>query len=151
MKPVSCIMPNLKGEFWDLSALSMKDYTFSWLHTPCKLTWETMKNQTLHTSAHRAFSLFGWGCLNLWGWKKTCSPILIVHKLLLKLMMFSLWHWQIVQKRGNDYILKHIPTLQRELKGMSSSEAALHFMQEALALNDVPITTYRMFKVSDFF
>ncbi|KAK7122468.1 hypothetical protein R3I94_019550 [Phoxinus phoxinus] len=56
---------------------------------------------------------------------------------------FPFW---IIQKRGNDYILKHIPTLHRELKGMSSSEAALHFMQEALTLSDVPITIYRMFK-----
>ncbi|XP_077056675.1 FERM domain-containing protein 6 isoform X2 [Siphateles boraxobius] len=56
---------------------------------------------------------------------------------------FPFW---IIQKRGNDYILKHIPTLHRELKGMSSSKASLHFMQEALTLSDVPVTIYRMFK-----
>ncbi|KAG1955007.1 FERM domain-containing protein 6 [Pimephales promelas] len=56
---------------------------------------------------------------------------------------FPFW---IIQKRGDDYILKHIPTLHRELKGMSSSKASLHFMQEALTLSDVPITSYTMFK-----
>ncbi|XP_067226404.1 FERM domain-containing protein 6 [Chanodichthys erythropterus] len=56
---------------------------------------------------------------------------------------FPFW---IIQKRGNDYILEHTPTLHRELKGMSSSEAALLFMQEAYTLSDVPLTIYRLFK-----
>ncbi|XP_051770267.1 FERM domain-containing protein 6 isoform X1 [Ctenopharyngodon idella] len=56
---------------------------------------------------------------------------------------FPFW---IIQKRGNDYILEHTPTLHRELKGMSSSEAALLFMQEAYTLCDVPLTIYRLFK-----
>ncbi|XP_067285686.1 FERM domain-containing protein 6 [Pseudorasbora parva] len=56
---------------------------------------------------------------------------------------FPFW---IIQKRGNPYILEHTPTLHRELKGMASSEAALHFMQEAHTLSDVPLTIYRLFK-----
>ncbi|ROI81850.1 FERM domain-containing protein 6 [Anabarilius grahami] len=56
---------------------------------------------------------------------------------------FPFW---IIQKRRNDYILEHTPTLHRELKGMSSSEAALLFMQEAYTLSDVPLTIYRLFK-----
>ncbi|KAL1264564.1 hypothetical protein QQF64_004919 [Cirrhinus molitorella] len=56
---------------------------------------------------------------------------------------FPFW---IVQKHGKDYILKHTPALHRELKGMSSSEAALLFIQEAFTLSDVPLTIYRLFK-----
>ncbi|XP_016360233.1 FERM domain-containing protein 1 [Sinocyclocheilus anshuiensis] len=56
---------------------------------------------------------------------------------------FPFW---IVQKHGNDYILKHTPALHRELKGMSSSEAALLFIQEAFTLSDVPLTIYRLSK-----
>uniref|UniRef100_A0A8C2I2R4 Si:ch73-205h11.1 n=1 Tax=Cyprinus carpio TaxID=7962 RepID=A0A8C2I2R4_CYPCA len=56
---------------------------------------------------------------------------------------FPFW---IVQKHGNDYILKHTPALHRELKGMSSSEAALLFIQEAFILSDVPLTIYRLSK-----
>uniref|UniRef100_A0A672N3W3 Si:ch73-205h11.1 n=1 Tax=Sinocyclocheilus grahami TaxID=75366 RepID=A0A672N3W3_SINGR len=61
---------------------------------------------------------------------------------------FPFW---IVQKHGNDYILKHTPALHRELKGMPSSEAALLFIQEAFTLSDVPLTIYRLSKVSVFF
>ncbi|XP_026132307.1 FERM domain-containing protein 6 isoform X1 [Carassius auratus] len=56
---------------------------------------------------------------------------------------FPFW---IVQKHGNDYILKHTPALHRELKGMSSSEAASLFIQEAFTLSDVPLTIYRLSK-----
>ncbi|KAI2658364.1 FERM domain-containing protein 6 [Labeo rohita] len=56
---------------------------------------------------------------------------------------FPFW---IVQKHGNDYILKHTPALHMELKGMSSSEATLLFIQEAFTLSDVPLTIYRLFK-----
>ncbi|KAF4106444.1 FERM domain-containing protein 6-like [Onychostoma macrolepis] len=56
---------------------------------------------------------------------------------------FPFW---IVQKHGNDYILKHTPALHRELKGMSSSEAALLFIQESFTLSDVPLTIYRLSK-----
>ncbi|XP_043109446.1 FERM domain-containing protein 1 isoform X2 [Puntigrus tetrazona] len=56
---------------------------------------------------------------------------------------FPFW---IVQKHGNDYILKHTPALHRELKGMSSSEAALLFIQESFTLSDVPLTIYRLTK-----
>ncbi|XP_051523313.1 FERM domain-containing protein 6-like [Myxocyprinus asiaticus] len=56
---------------------------------------------------------------------------------------FPFW---IIQKHGNDYILEHSPALHREITGMTSSEAALLFIQEAFTLSDVPITSYRMLK-----
>ncbi|TRY64642.1 hypothetical protein DNTS_003094 [Danionella cerebrum] len=56
---------------------------------------------------------------------------------------FPLW---VVGKRGNDFILQHTPGLHKELEGVSSSVAALLFIQEALSLSDVPLTSYQLFK-----
>jgi hypothetical protein len=62
-------------------------------------------------------------------------------------VVFSL-HLQIVAKRGVDYLLCHGPKVHKELWGMTPRDAVLHFIKEACRLEDVPITFYRLQKVS---
>ncbi|KAL0983872.1 hypothetical protein UPYG_G00134140 [Umbra pygmaea] len=52
----------------------------------------------------------------------------------------------IVAKRGVDYLLCHGPKVHRELSGMTSRDAILHFIKEACHLEDVPVTFYRLQK-----
>uniref|UniRef100_A0A3P8Y858 FERM domain-containing protein n=1 Tax=Esox lucius TaxID=8010 RepID=A0A3P8Y858_ESOLU len=52
----------------------------------------------------------------------------------------------IMAKRGVDYLLCHGPKVHRELSGMTSRDAVLHFIKEACHLEDVPVTFYRLQK-----
>ncbi|XP_066515869.1 FERM domain-containing protein 6 [Hoplias malabaricus] len=52
----------------------------------------------------------------------------------------------IVAKRGVDYLLCHGPKVHRELWGMPSRDAMLHFIKESCRLEDVPVTFYRLHK-----
>lgn len=54
---------------------------------------------------------------------------------------------QIIAKRGIDYLLCHGPKVHKELWGMSSRDAILHFIRESCRLEDVPVTFYRLQKV----
>ena len=62
-------------------------------------------------------------------------------------VVFSL-HLQIVAKRGVDYLLCHGPKVHKELWGMTPRDAILYFIKEACRLEDVPVTFYRLQKVS---
>ncbi|XP_030785262.1 FERM domain-containing protein 1 isoform X2 [Rhinopithecus roxellana] len=52
----------------------------------------------------------------------------------------------IINKRGIDYILRHMPALHRERQGLSPKEAVLCFIQEACRLEDVPVHFFRLHK-----
>ncbi|XP_058145723.1 FERM domain-containing protein 1 isoform X2 [Dasypus novemcinctus] len=52
----------------------------------------------------------------------------------------------IVTKRGSDYILRHVPAMHREQRGLSPREAALRFIREACRLEDVPIHFFKLQK-----
>ncbi|XP_048456893.1 FERM domain-containing protein 6-like [Rhincodon typus] len=55
----------------------------------------------------------------------------------------------VINKRGCDYILKHIPEMHREHRGLSQKEGLLRFIKEACLLEDVPVHYYRLQKVRD--
>ncbi|KAM8792126.1 FERM domain-containing protein 1 [Rhynchonycteris naso] len=52
----------------------------------------------------------------------------------------------IVAKRGSSYLLRHVPTLHREQRGLSPKEAALRFIRGACRLEDVPVHFFRLYK-----
>ncbi|XP_072822340.1 FERM domain-containing protein 1 isoform X3 [Vicugna pacos] len=52
----------------------------------------------------------------------------------------------IITKRGSAYILRHVPTLHREQRGLSPKEAELRFIREACRLEDVPVHFFRLYK-----
>lgn len=54
---------------------------------------------------------------------------------------------QIIARRGSAYILRHLPAVHREQRGLSPQEAVLRFIREACRLEDVPIHFFRLFKV----
>lgn len=54
---------------------------------------------------------------------------------------------QLIKRRGRDFLLKHCPALHDEMRGVSRSQAILHFIKEAGGLQDGPVTFYRMRKV----
>lgn len=54
---------------------------------------------------------------------------------------------QVIARRGSAYILRHVPALHREQRGLSPKEAALRFIREACRLEDVPTHFFRLRKV----
>ncbi|XP_039737712.1 FERM domain-containing protein 1 [Pteropus medius] len=52
----------------------------------------------------------------------------------------------IIAKRGSAYILRHVPAVHREQRGLSPQEAVLRFIREACRLEDVPVHFFRLFK-----
>lgn len=55
---------------------------------------------------------------------------------------------QIIAKRGSAYLLRHVPALHREQRGLSPKEARLRFIREACRLEDVPVHLFRLRKVT---
>lgn len=54
---------------------------------------------------------------------------------------------QIINSRGADYILRHVPAMHREHRGLSPQEAILRFIRDACQLEDVPVHFFRLYKV----
>lgn len=54
---------------------------------------------------------------------------------------------QIIARRGSAYLLRHVPALHREQRGLSPREAELRYVREACRLEDVPVHFFRLFKV----
>ncbi|XP_036919745.1 FERM domain-containing protein 1 isoform X2 [Sturnira hondurensis] len=52
----------------------------------------------------------------------------------------------VIAKRGSAYLLRHVPALHREQRGLSPKEALLRFVREACRLEDVPVHLFRLFK-----
>uniref|UniRef100_A0A8D1S1P2 FERM domain-containing protein n=1 Tax=Sus scrofa TaxID=9823 RepID=A0A8D1S1P2_PIG len=52
----------------------------------------------------------------------------------------------VIARRGSAYILRHVPALHREQRGLSPKEAALRFIREACRLEDVPTHFFRLRK-----
>ncbi|XP_011375780.1 FERM domain-containing protein 1 [Pteropus vampyrus] len=52
----------------------------------------------------------------------------------------------IIARRGSAYILRHVPAVHREQRGLSPQEAVLRFIREACRLEDVPVHFFRLFK-----
>ncbi|XP_016014976.2 FERM domain-containing protein 1 isoform X2 [Rousettus aegyptiacus] len=52
----------------------------------------------------------------------------------------------IIARRGSAYILRHLPAVHREQRGLSPQEAVLRFIREACRLEDVPVHFFRLFK-----
>ncbi|XP_067901544.1 FERM domain-containing protein 6 [Heterodontus francisci] len=52
----------------------------------------------------------------------------------------------VINKRGCDYILKHVPEMHREQRGLPPKEGLLRFIKEACLLEDVPVHYYRLQK-----
>ncbi|XP_060229285.1 FERM domain-containing protein 1 isoform X1 [Meriones unguiculatus] len=52
----------------------------------------------------------------------------------------------IINKRGADYILRHVPAMHREQQGLSPKEAVLRFIRDACRLEDVPVHFFRLHK-----
>ena len=55
---------------------------------------------------------------------------------------------QILAKRGSAFLLRHVPALHREQRGLSPKEALLRFIREACRLEDVPVHFFRLLKVT---
>uniref|UniRef100_A0A8C8SDL0 FERM domain containing 6 n=1 Tax=Pelusios castaneus TaxID=367368 RepID=A0A8C8SDL0_9SAUR len=52
----------------------------------------------------------------------------------------------VLQKRGRDYILKHIPNMHKDQFALTASEAHLKYIKEAVRLDDVAVHYYRLYK-----
>ncbi|XP_012978189.1 FERM domain-containing protein 1 isoform X1 [Mesocricetus auratus] len=52
----------------------------------------------------------------------------------------------IISSRGADYILRHVPAMHRERRGLSPKEAVLGFIRAACRLEDVPVHFFRLYK-----
>ncbi|XP_063136953.1 FERM domain-containing protein 1 [Rattus norvegicus] len=52
----------------------------------------------------------------------------------------------IINKRGIDYILRHVPAMHREQQGLTAKEAIRRFIRDACQLEDVPAHFFRMYK-----
>ncbi|XP_076409114.1 FERM domain-containing protein 1 [Peromyscus maniculatus bairdii] len=52
----------------------------------------------------------------------------------------------IINNRGADYILRHVPAMHREQRGLSPKEATLRFIRDACRLEDVPVHFFRLYK-----
>ncbi|XP_054578664.1 FERM domain-containing protein 1 [Eptesicus fuscus] len=52
----------------------------------------------------------------------------------------------VIAKRGSAYLLRHLPALHREQRGLSPREAELRFIREACRLADVPVHFFRLFQ-----
>ncbi|XP_045700147.1 FERM domain-containing protein 1 isoform X2 [Phyllostomus hastatus] len=52
----------------------------------------------------------------------------------------------IIAKRGSAYLLRHVPALHREQRGLNPREALLRFIREACRLEDVPVHLFRLRK-----
>ncbi|XP_069786919.1 FERM domain-containing protein 6-like isoform X2 [Narcine bancroftii] len=52
----------------------------------------------------------------------------------------------VINKRGCEYILKHVPKMHREQRGLTPKEGILRFIKEACLLEDVPVHFYRLQK-----
>uniref|UniRef100_A0A4X1VYW4 FERM domain containing 1 n=2 Tax=Sus scrofa TaxID=9823 RepID=A0A4X1VYW4_PIG len=52
----------------------------------------------------------------------------------------------VIARRGSAYLLRHVPALHREQRGLSPKEAALRFIREACRLEDVPTHFFRLRK-----
>ncbi|XP_054455483.1 FERM domain-containing protein 6-like, partial [Anoplopoma fimbria] len=50
----------------------------------------------------------------------------------------------LIKRRGRDFLLQNCPVLHSELRGLTRSQALLHFIKEAGNLQDGPVTFYRM-------
>ncbi|XP_049991994.1 FERM domain-containing protein 1 isoform X3 [Alexandromys fortis] len=55
----------------------------------------------------------------------------------------------VINNRGPDYILRHVPSMHREQRGLSPKEAILHFIRDACQLEDVPVHFFRLYKEAD--
>ncbi|XP_070275253.1 FERM domain-containing protein 1 [Myotis yumanensis] len=52
----------------------------------------------------------------------------------------------IIARRGSAYLLRHVPALHREHRGLSPREAELRYIREACRLEDVPVHFFKLFK-----
>ncbi|XP_036281436.1 FERM domain-containing protein 1 [Pipistrellus kuhlii] len=52
----------------------------------------------------------------------------------------------VIAKRGSAYLLRHVPGLHREQRGLSPREAELRYVREACRLEDVPVHFFRLKK-----
>ncbi|XP_057609570.1 FERM domain-containing protein 1 [Chionomys nivalis] len=52
----------------------------------------------------------------------------------------------IINNRGPDFILRHVPSMHREQRGLSPKEAILRFIRDACQLEDVPVHFFRLYK-----
>nr|KAF6341244.1 FERM domain containing 1 [Myotis myotis] len=52
----------------------------------------------------------------------------------------------IIARRGSAYLLRHVPSLHREQRGLSPRAAELRYIREACRLEDVPVHFFRLFK-----
>ncbi|XP_034415214.1 FERM domain-containing protein 6-like [Cyclopterus lumpus] len=50
----------------------------------------------------------------------------------------------LIKRRGRDFLLQHCPVLHIELRGVTRSQAVLHFIKEVCDLQDGPVTFYRI-------
>lgn len=55
---------------------------------------------------------------------------------------------QFIEKWGTEYLLSHLPTLHAEHKGMTGFESQAHYINQALAIVDVPMHFYKLYKVN---
>lgn len=55
--------------------------------------------------------------------------------------------FQVITKRGRDYILRHIPNMHKEQFALTASEAQLKYIKQAALLDDVTVHYYRLYKV----
>lgn len=53
---------------------------------------------------------------------------------------------KIINKRGIDYVLRHVPAMHREHQGLTAKEAIRRFIRDACRLEDVPAHFFRMYK-----
>ncbi|GAB1300535.1 FERM domain-containing protein 6 [Apodemus speciosus] len=51
---------------------------------------------------------------------------------------------RIINKRGVDYILRHVPAMHQEQQGLTPHEAVLRFIRDACQLEDVPVHFFRL-------
>ncbi|CAL9687310.1 unnamed protein product [Knipowitschia caucasica] len=52
----------------------------------------------------------------------------------------------VIEKRGRDYILRHIPLMHKDQFALTASEAHLKYIKESAQLEDVTVHYYRLYK-----
>ncbi|XP_028832815.1 FERM domain-containing protein 6-like [Denticeps clupeoides] len=52
----------------------------------------------------------------------------------------------VIEKRGRDYILRHIPNMHKDQFALTASEAHLKYIKESAQLDDVTVHYYRLYK-----
>ncbi|KAK7904462.1 hypothetical protein WMY93_017069 [Mugilogobius chulae] len=58
----------------------------------------------------------------------------------------SLSPQKVIEKRGREYILRHIPLMHKDQFALTASEAHLKYIKESAQLDDVTVHYYRLYK-----